>query len=54
VAAQQFVGEDGQTMDGELLVSDSLAEVRAEMSARRLACLARRDDDETRIVEVWL
>lgn len=54
VAAQQFVGEEGQTIDGELLVSDTLAEVRAEMMARRLVCLARRDGDETHIVEVWL
>jgi hypothetical protein len=54
VAAQQFIGEEGQTIDGELLVSDTLAEVRAEMRARRLVCLARADADDPRIVEVWL
>jgi hypothetical protein len=54
VAAQQFVGEEGQTIDGELLVSDTLAEIRAEMTARRLVRLARSEADEPRIVEVWL
>lgn len=54
VAAQQFVGEDGQTIDGEVLISDSLREVRAEMKARRLVSLARADADDPRIVEVWL
>jgi hypothetical protein len=54
VAAQQFVGEEGQTIDGELLVSDTLAEIRAEMGARRLVRLSRSEADEPRIVEVWL
>lgn len=54
IAEQTFVDDTGQTIVGERLLTDTVAELRNELRARKLSCLARDDSDSSRIIEVWL
>ena len=54
LARHTVVDSLGNSFDADLLVSDQLADVRAEMQRRGLSCLARVESDNVRIVETWL